>query len=319
MQSQVTANQYPHKLNKISCRLRNLFSFAPVFGMVARPEKQDGISVIMRVKDEKDWIETSITSIKTIADEIIVVDNGSTDGTFQIIDNIRSEEENLIKLSQRPDLDFVSLSNHVLEQAEYRWVINWDGDMVAHTSGESDVRKLRERILSLDSRRFYVIYLRLINLAGDLLHQDPAEMVHIEEYVHTFSAKARFMHTGHYEAVKFPRYYQPLFWYEPYAFHVNVKPARKMLLRYFWNAWLSLEDHHNHDGFETFVGQHISQMFETGSWKKAQQLCVERVCRNFIPYDTCTMGSYPDLLLPHVENSRYRLRFDNGRIVGRDE
>ncbi len=319
MQSQVTANQYPHGRNTISCRIRSLFSFAPVLGMVARPDRPDGISVIMRVKDEKDWIEPSIASIKMIADEIIVVDHGSTDGTFQTIERIRSEKENLIKLSQRPELDFCSLSNHALEQAGYRWVLNWDGDMVAHTSGESDVRQLRERVLSLDSRRFFVIYLRLINLAGDLFHQDPEEMVHIEEYIHTFSEQARFIHTGRFEAVRFPRYYKPLFWYEPYAFHVNVKPARKMLFRYFWNAWLSLEDHQNYEGFEAYVKGHIGREFGTGSWEEAQRLCVERVCRNFISYDTGKMGSYPDLLLPHVENSRYRLRFENGRVVGRDE
>lgn len=319
MTTSITANQYPHKMNRIARLFRGVFSAAPLMGLVGRPSRPSGISVIMRVKDEMDWIEPSIVSIKTIADEIIIVDHGSTDGTYEVLDRIRSDEGNLIKLSRRPDLDFTALSNHVLEQTGYRWVLNWDGDMVAHTSGDNDIRQLRERVLSLDSRRFYVIYLRLINLAGDLLHQDSAEMMHIEEYIHTFSEKARFIYTGCFEAVRFPRYYRPLFWYEPYAFHINVKPARKMLLRYFWNAWLSLEDHHNYDGLDAFVGQHISHEFGTNSWEEAQRLCVERVCRNFVPYDSSKMGSYPDLLLPHVENSRYRLRFEDGRIVGRIE
>ncbi len=64
-----------------------------------------------------------------------------------------------------------------------------------------DIINLRERLLSLNSKRYYLIYLRHINLSGDLFHQDPKEMVHIEEYIHSFSEKASYIHPGRFEAV----------------------------------------------------------------------------------------------------------------------
>ena len=40
------------------------------------------ISVCMIVKDEEDVLERALSSIKDIADEIIIVDTGSTDTTY---------------------------------------------------------------------------------------------------------------------------------------------------------------------------------------------------------------------------------------------
>ena len=104
----------------------------------------------MRVKNEVDWIIPSILSIKDIADEIVIVDNGSTDGTYEIVEKMASEEKNLIRLWQRPDLDHCSLSNFALDQARYRWIFRWDGDMVAlraarrqHVVGERKSRLSR--------------------------------------------------------------------------------------------------------------------------------------------------------------------------------
>ena len=319
MSSNITANQYPHKVNRVSRLVRGAFSSAPLVGLVGRPSRPQGISVMMRVKDEKDWIEPSVRSIQSIADEIVVADNGSTDGTIEIIRKFSDEEGISVELWQKPDLDYCSLSNFILEQTKYRWVFKWDGDMVAHTSGEWAISGLRDRLLALNPRRYHLIYLRLINLAGDLFHHDPAEMVHIEEYIHTFSDNAKYIHPGRFEAVMFPEYYRPLFWYEPYAFHVNVKPARKMLLRYFWEEWMERKEYEKHPTLEDYVGAGLADEFGTDSWQEAERICVERLCGNFIQFDTDTFGPYPELLGPYLENPVYRLMYIDGKIAGREE
>ena len=315
----VTANQSPHEINKISRRLRTVFSYAPVVGLASKPSRPLGMSVIMRVKNEKDWIEPSINSIKSIADEIIVADNGSTDGTYETIREMVSDVDGLIRLWKKPDLDHCSLSNFALGESTFRWIFKWDGDMVAHTSGENDISALRERLFSLDPRRHYLVYLRLINLVGDLFHQDPKEMVHIEEYIHTFSEGIRFVHPGRFEAVKFPKHYRPLFWYEPYIFHVNVKPAGRMLLRYFWEEWMEAKDFAKYPRLEDYVSERIEGEFGTTSWQEAQRRCVERSCRDLIRYDETAMAPYPELLEPHLENPGYLLEYEDGSIVGRRE
>jgi len=313
-----TSNQYPEKRYR-SRIMRALASIGPLLGIISSPARPQGISIIMRVKDEIDWIRPSVHSIKSISDEIIVVDNGSTDGTYDILREMADHDKNLIKLWRQPDLDICSLSNFALEKTTFRWVFKWDGDTVARTTGGNSIHHLRERVLTLDPRRYYLIYLKKINLAGDLFHQDPKEMVHIEEYIHNFSDRARYIHPGRFEAVKFPKYYKPLFWYEPYAFHVDVKPARRMLLRFFWEEWMELKDYLRFPRIESYVEEKMKEVFGTESWEQAQKLCVERICRHFIPYDPELFGPYPESLKPHLKRPKYRLIYKNNQIVGRDE
>lgn len=315
----ITSNQNPKRKNYLSRFSRRIVSIGPLMGVVPCPIQPMGISIVMRVKDEIDWIRPSIESIKGIADEIIVVDNGSTDGTYEILEEMASNEKGLIKMWRKPDLDHCSLSNFALEQTAFRWVFRWDGDMVAHTSGDHNILKLRDRLLSLNSKRYYLVYLRHINLSGDLFHQDSREMVHIEEYINTYSAQAHYVHPGRFEAVKVPKYYRPLFWYEPYSFHVNVKPAHRMLLRYFWEEWMELKDYGRYPMLEDYVEEKIKDEFETDLWKEAEKFCVKRVCSNFVRFNPQIFGPYPDLLKPYLGKPKYRLMYKDGKIVGRNE
>jgi len=316
----VTANQSPQCTNYLSRIFRSFAGFLPAMGLYpAAPQRPQGISIYMRVKDERDWIAASIASVKGIADEIIIVDNGSADGTYEILQELAHAEKGFIKLSKRPELHHCDLSNYALEQTSFRWVFRWDGDMIAHTDGEHPIAELRSRILALNSRRHYLIYLRHINLSGDLFHQDPQEMVHIEEYIHTFSKSARFIHPGRFEAIKFPFYYKPLFWYEPYVFHVNVKPARRMLLRHFWEEWMELKDYIRYPTLEDYVIANMAEEFNTSQWEEAENRCVNKIIKNHIPFDPERFGPYPELLKPFLDAPKYRIQYENGNIYRRND
>ena len=315
----ITASQYPHRMNYISRFLRTILSFTPQLGLIPYPSRPNGISILMRVKDEADWIKSSVESIKRIADEIVIVDNGSTDGTYEFLEEIGSKEKGLIKLWQRRDLDYCDLSNFALKNTSFRWIFKWDGDMIAHTSGEYDIAKLRNRILSLNPKRYYVIYLSFINLSGDLCHQNPNEMVHIEEYIYTYSNSAHYIHPGRFEAVKFPKYHRVLFWYEPYSFHVNVKPARRMLRRHFWADWMELKDYINFPTLNDYVKAKIEGEFGTTSWEEAERRCVQKLLSHHIPYSKEKFGPHPELLKPYLKNPKYKMIYENGKIIGRDE
>jgi hypothetical protein len=144
-------------------------------------------------------------------------------------------------------------------------------------------------------------------------------MVHIEEYLYTYFDSARYIHPGRFEAVKFPKYHRVLFWYEPYVFHVNIKPARRMLLRYFWEEWMEIKDYIKFLTLEDYVTERIRDEFGTASWEEAEKTCVERILINHIPYNEQQFGPYPDLLKPYLEKPKYRWAYENGRIVGREE
>jgi glycosyltransferase involved in cell wall biosynthesis len=317
-----TANQYPHRLNRISRTVRRLASYLPALPLkpVPSPKKPQGISVYMRIKDERDWIQTAIASITGIADEIIAMDNGSTDGTWEMLQDLASQRKGQMVCAQAPDLRHAELSNAALDRTTFRWVFRFDGDMVAHTGGPYDIVHLRTRIMSLPTNRYFVIYLRHVNLSGDLLHQDPQEQVHIEEYIHTFSPAARFVHPGRFEAVSFPLYYRPLFWYDPYVFHVNIKPAHRMLLRRFWEEWMEKKEYDRYPTLESYVQNAIPDALGTADLEEAEARWVRRVFQKHIPFDPGKFGPYPDLLKPHLDSPTYQLLTDtNGRITGRRE
>jgi len=316
----ITANQFPQNANYVSRFIRSFVSFLPALGIYSAPlQRPQGISIYMRVKDERDWIAASVASVKGVADEIVIIDNGSSDGTYEILQDLADAKKGLIKLFRKPELRHCDLSNFALEQTTFRWVFRLDGDMIAHTDGAHPISELRKRILSLDSRRYYLVYLRHVNLAGDLFHQDPQEMVHIEEYVHAFSETARFIHPGRYEVVKFPLYYKPLFWYEPYVFHVNVNPGRRMLLRYFWEDWMELKDYVRYPALEDYVVAHIEKEFGTASLEEAQSRCLAKILQNYIPYDEMRFGPYPAMLKPLMDKPAYRIEYRDGHIAGRTE
>ena len=299
--------------------MRNIAGLAPKVGIVAASDRPQGISIYMRVKNEADWITASVKSILTIADEILIADNGSSDGTYELLQELAAGHSSRIRLFSKPELSLCRLSNFCLSQTRFRWVFRWDGDMVAHTSGELDIAGLRRWLLSLDRSAYYIVHLMHVNLAGDLHHQDPQEMVHIEEYIHTFSDKALFVHPGRFEAVKFPKYYVPLYYYKPVSFHVNVKPAGRMLARYFWEEWLELKDDRRFPSLESYVRSRIKGEFATDSIREAQRRCLQLLCRKYIRYDPLKFAPYPELLQPYLHDCRYRLLYENGRVVGREE
>ena len=303
----IRANQYPHR-RKLRDSVRLVFSFAPLVRLVKQPpQRPSGISVIVRVKNEVDWIGPSLLSIRELADEIIVADNGSTDGTIEVIESLRDEEGLPIQLYRKPELYHCDLSNFLLSKTRYCWIFRWDGDMVAHTTGNTSIKHLRDRILALDERRYWVIYLRLINLAGDLFHQDSREHVHIEDYICTYSDSLKFVQPGRFEAVLYPKYYRVLYWYEPYAFHVNVKPARRMLLRYFWEEWMEKKDYERFPTLGDYVQQHIESTFGTSCLDEAAKRCLKKACKFFVPYRPDIFGPYPELLKPFLKKPKYRL------------
>ncbi len=85
-------------------------------------EKLYTLSVIIITKNEEDRIEKCLSSVKDIADEIIIVDSGSTDKTLEIAakytDNISSTDWPGYGIQKQRALD----------KAECEWVLSLDAD-----------------------------------------------------------------------------------------------------------------------------------------------------------------------------------------------
>ncbi|OGE72410.1 hypothetical protein A3H40_04160 [Candidatus Daviesbacteria bacterium RIFCSPLOWO2_02_FULL_38_15] len=84
------------------------------------------LSAVVITKNEENRIKACLESVKW-ADEIVVVDNGSTDKTLEVLSNIKNQISN-IKIYKFNDTDFASLRNKAMEQAKGDWVFYVDAD-----------------------------------------------------------------------------------------------------------------------------------------------------------------------------------------------
>lgn len=107
-----------------------------------------GISLLLPTQNAELTVELCIRSFVHYPDEIIVVDNGSTDATKEIVRELEREFDHL-SFYDCPDLpDLHHNRQFALEKSRFNWISRLDSDYIAYTSGENDIRRLRELVLA---------------------------------------------------------------------------------------------------------------------------------------------------------------------------
>src|SRR5438128_3749731 len=82
-----------------------------------------GISLCMIVKNEEDWVAGAVESVRSIVDEVIIVDTGSTDSTLSRIQEVGAK----VLKSQWKD-SFAEARNVSLAEAKEDWILVLDAD-----------------------------------------------------------------------------------------------------------------------------------------------------------------------------------------------
>ena len=305
--------------SKIKRLIRFVLSFSPVLGIIAKPhDKENGISVFIRLKDEEDWIRYSILSIKDFADEIIIGDNGSEDKSLEIVEGLIDEGLN-IKLYKCPDMRISELTDFLLKKASYRWVMKWDADFIARTTGEYSIVNLRKKLMDMDRNRYYLIMISHTCLAGDLLHQNPDELTHTEEYIYTNSDRLTFIHPGTCESLKSAKYYAVIKLDGYYSFHVDVKSSDKMLARAYWFDWMKLKDYETFPTLDSYIEYNVDRDNYFKGLEEARAYHVIEYCKKLVPYDHESFGEYPEVLKERLLRPKYQIIYKEGRIIGRND
>jgi len=274
----------------------------------------------MRVKDEESWLELSIRSLAPVADEILVGDNGSTDRTLEILEALKAISPEKLRLFHHPDLGIRELTNRLLEETRFRWILRWDADFVARTEGPFSLDSFTAWLFSLDPRRYHFVYIPMVELYGDLVHQRPGSGIRTDGHGFVASLALRYVDDAvGLEAPRVPRWYRVL--RAPYApwFHVDVKPLRRMLLSWLWKRYLMDPRRPKAEAFPAYRDRIVPELFGTASLEEAARRFSERAFRELVPYDRDRFGDYPTLLKPFLEQPTYRLLYQDGQIVGREE
>lgn len=127
----------------------------PLVGFLAYKGTKS-ISAMIRVKNEEEFLRDAVLSILDIVDEVVIIDNGSTDETPLVITRLSEQfpekirsftypykvarygEENRILASTRagrrsPSL-LMNFYNWSISKCRYQFILKWDGDTIATTA-----------------------------------------------------------------------------------------------------------------------------------------------------------------------------------------
>ncbi|HTP67102.1 MAG TPA: glycosyltransferase [Geobacteraceae bacterium] len=151
-----------------------------------------GLSVVMIAKDSERYLSLVLRSLWQIADEIVLVDTGSTDKTIEIAEKWNCR---VFRFAWRDD--FSEAKNHALEQARFSWIMSVDTDEVLFDRKAKDVLA---GALRADAVHAYSIWLDNLDDSGTvkrhealrLFRNDP--LIRFTNPVHEDIAESLYLH-----------------------------------------------------------------------------------------------------------------------------
>lgn len=110
-----------------------------------------GLSVVMIARNSEHYLPLVLRSLKGVADEIVLVDTGSTDTTPEIA---RNHDCRIFEFPWTND--FAAAKNYGIDQARFSWILNVDTDEVLY---DKKAKAILEAALRDDSAPAYIVWL----------------------------------------------------------------------------------------------------------------------------------------------------------------
>ena len=98
------------------------------------------LTVLIPCKDERKNIRPCVESARAVADEVLVADSGSTDGTQDIVRSMGG-----CRLIEREFIGYADFKNWAIPQAAHPWVLIVDADERVTPELADEVRRLLDR------------------------------------------------------------------------------------------------------------------------------------------------------------------------------
>ena len=97
------------------------------------------LTVLIPCKNERSNIRLCIESVRAVADEILVADSGSTDGTIEIVRELGG-----CRIIEREYVHSANFKNWAIPQAEHSWVLVVDADERVTAELAAEIRQTLE-------------------------------------------------------------------------------------------------------------------------------------------------------------------------------
>jgi hypothetical protein len=292
--------------HRIQSHISGVYSHTPNIGLRTTADQNnrgDGISALVTIRNEP-WIEPSLLSIKDLVDEFVIVDSS----TYDISSTIKKLKKAGLNIKySKAKGNYPKQVQTALNQSTKKWILRWDGDLIAYTSGKGDIKKLKDLISGLDPKKYYAISFGLFNLDFDLFHTE--RLNHREAYLFTFSPhllkKKSFLKSTAIKAycklksTLPPRiHFMPLpLWYKKInldstvALHLRTVKSKERILECPCQPLWGLESDEFRAKFSNSYEKFVQHMQETGLGEKF----IARIQKGLQPFDHKKYG-YPQTL-----------------------
>lgn len=282
--------------------------------------RKNGISLLIPTQNSEQTILFCVESFLNFADEIIIVDNGSTDSTLDLLSEIEKTFQK-VRVFNRPELpDLFHNRQFALKQSKYSWIVRIDSDYVAYTSGERDILKLRKRLLEQPTSFFPKVFsTKMINVAGSFcrtyLRDRQNGEVERDRVVETLPARIirwypfiKFMRLGRWEGIRFQRYLKKENLEIPYWMHLHKFQSKMTLLfRSERTNWRELGNYKKFPTLKSYIESVVLEKYGVSDFSEAANLHYEKFVEpKFSPYDPDTYYPYPDRILYEMEKTEKR-------------
>ena len=180
---------------------------------------EPGLSILMRIRDEAGWLPTVLPPLFEVADEIVLVDNASTDGSADVargvaeahgyrslrmhdypwrIARVGAEHEATDAGSVH---SLVFLNDWTLSHARYAVCWKWDGDMLATEAGLGFMSEAKRALPLLDVVVTCPSQLLFVDRRTDVAYLDASPARFAEVYGFTNVPGRRFEKVARWERV----------------------------------------------------------------------------------------------------------------------
>lgn len=277
-----------------------------------RKRRKHGISLLIPTQNSEQTVELCIKSFLEFADELIVVDNGSSDQTIEIVKDLENKIDKLTFYNV-PDLpDLYHNRQYAFERSHYNWIVRIDSDYIAYTSGQYDIKNLRTRILEtkrgIIPKTFTVMQ---VNLEYDYLHtgvlkedRKGEDGKYVPPPITSYTARViqaftglKFIRRKRWEGIRFQNFTIKIVLDKPYWFHCNFKDKVGYLFRSERTNWRQLGDFTTYPTLEAYVVEVISEKYNTNNIEKAADIYMETQVFPFLQkYEPKKYFPYPIMI-----------------------
>jgi len=279
---------------------------------------KNGITAVVSAKNEAYILPFCLKSLVGVVDQVVCIDNGSDDGTLELMQAFKTEFGLRIEVDilEMPNALLGDCRNAGLEHTRYKWHLRWDADMVCRTRGKESMKLLREAVLKDDRPR--TIQLPRTNLRGDLHHTrknlpsiDPGEPILIR-----FGKDIKYVEYGKFDVIRVPFYYAIITEKARYYFHCEgLKSDDNMIHRrqYFewraaFNSYTDAACPSSISDFEIYKKDWSKREFGTNNMQSLKWRFQRDFCNRLAPIDKILFGEYPDVLKSELENKNVRFK-----------